>query len=42
MAYLYRHRKMDTGDTFYIGIGCVANYKRAFSKRNNKTNLIYA
>ncbi len=35
-AYVYTHTRQDTGQVFYIGIGCSANYKRAYqmSKRN--------
>ena len=36
MAYVYRHIRKDKNEVFYIGIGCSANYKRAFQthKRN--------
>lgn len=29
-AYVYTHTRLDTGKVFYIGIGCSANYKRAY------------
>jgi hypothetical protein len=39
MAYVYKHKRLDTGNIFYIGIGkdIKGKYKRAFSKqkRNN-------
>lgn len=35
MKVVYRHRRLDTGDIFYIGIG---DKKRAYK---NKTNYIY-
>jgi hypothetical protein len=47
--YLYKHTRLDTEDVFYVGIGCKANYARAYetgSKRNivwrrivNKTSI---
>jgi hypothetical protein len=30
--YVYQHKTLDTGEIFYIGIGCLSNYRRAFSK----------
>jgi len=47
MAYVYRHIRLDKNEPFYIGIGKIDNYKRAYLKsiRNviwkqivNKTN----
>ena len=32
MAYVYRHRRLDTNEAFYIGIGSNENLKRAYSK----------
>lgn len=32
--YVYRHRRLDDFSIFYIGIGYLKNYKRAFSKEN--------
>lgn len=32
MAYVYRHRRLDTNEAFYIGIGSSEGYKRAYSK----------
>lgn len=32
MSLVYRHRRLDTNDVFYVGVG--SNEKRAFSKRN--------
>jgi hypothetical protein len=35
MAYIYQHRRKDTNEVFYIGIGSCSDgeYKRAYSKR---------
>lgn len=30
--YVYRHRRLDTGKIFYIGLGSSKNYERAYSK----------
>ena len=32
MAYVYRHRRLDKNEVFYIGIGSDDNFKRAYSK----------
>jgi hypothetical protein len=32
MSIVYRHRRLDTNEVFYVGMGC--NTKRAHSKRN--------
>lgn len=32
MAYVYKHTRLDTNVVFYIGIGNIKNYKRAYSK----------
>ena len=36
-SYVYRHRRLDTNEIFYVGIGSDKNYKRAYNKinRNN-------
>lgn len=39
MAYLYRHIRHDKNQPFYIGIGCSANYKRAYDK--DKRNILW-
>lgn len=41
-AYVYRHRRLDTFEIFYIGIGTLKNYGRAFDKqkRNSYWNNI--
>lgn len=41
-AYLYTHTRPDTGQVFYVGIGCSANYKRAFQhdKRSERWRRI--
>lgn len=31
-AYVYRHTKLGTNEVFYIGIGILSNYKRAYNK----------
>lgn len=31
--YVYKHIRLDTNEIFYIGIGSIMNYKRAFSKQ---------
>lgn len=33
-AYVYRHRRLDTNEIFYIGIGSDSSYKRAHNKIN--------
>jgi hypothetical protein len=33
MAYVYRHIRLDKNEPFYIGIGKLPNYKRAFEKQ---------
>lgn len=33
-CYVYRHRRLDTNEIFYIGIGSTKNFKRAYSKDN--------
>ena len=36
-AYVYRHIRLDKNEPFYIGIGCLSNYKRAYEKaKRNK------
>lgn len=37
MAIVYRHRRNDTNEVFYIGIG--KTEKRAFNKNNNRSNF---
>lgn len=38
--YVYKHIRLDTNEIFYIGIGSIMNYKRAFSKQyRNETCL---
>ena len=37
-AYVYRHRRLDTNEIFYIGIGKTKNYKRAYRKDNRTTH----
>ena len=32
MAYVYRHIRLDKNEPFYIGIGKIPNYKRAYLK----------
>lgn len=31
-AYIYRHTKLGTSEVFYIGIGTLKNYRRAYAK----------
>ena len=38
MAYVYRHRRNDTGECFYIGIGSDENYHRAYTKSSRNTH----
>ena len=33
MAYIYKHTRKDTNEIFYIGIGVVKNYDRAYQKK---------
>lgn len=33
-AYVYRHRRLDTNEIFYVGIGSDGEYKRAYNKVN--------
>ena len=33
-AYVYRHRRLDTNEIFYVGIGSDSSYKRAFNRVN--------
>ncbi len=33
-AYLYLHRRLDTNHIFYVGIGNVKDFKRAYSIYN--------
>lgn len=33
IAYVYRHRRLDTNEIFYVGIGITKNFKRAYNKR---------
>jgi hypothetical protein len=33
MAYVYRHIRLDKNEPFYIGIGKLPNYKRAYEKQ---------
>jgi hypothetical protein len=37
-VYLYRHRRLDTNEVFYIGIGKTNNYKRAYNKSTRNTH----
>jgi len=32
-SYVYRHRRLDTNEIFYIGIGHLPNYERAYQKK---------
>lgn len=38
-AYLYSHTRLDTNEVFYIGIGIIKNYKRAY--QSNKSRNIF-
>lgn len=40
MAYVYRHIRKDTNKPFYIGIGNIANYARAYS-RSGRNKIWY-
>lgn len=33
-SYVYLHRRLDTNEVFYVGIGNKINFKRAFTKHN--------
>ena len=35
--YIYRHRRLDNNQIFYVGLGSTSNYSRAYAKkgRNN-------
>jgi hypothetical protein len=33
-CYVYQHRRLDTNDVFYVGIGAEPLYRRAFSKHH--------
>jgi hypothetical protein len=33
-VYVYRHRRLDNNQVFYVGISKIINYKRAYSKNN--------
>ena len=37
-VYLYRHRRLDTNEIFYIGISKVSNFKRAYEKNKRTTH----
>jgi hypothetical protein len=38
MAYVYKHIRLDTNETFYIDIGGdFENYKREYQKRSRNT-----
>jgi len=41
-AYLYLHRRLDTNEVFYVGIGTEKNFKRAFVKAKNKRNSFWS
>ena len=38
MSYVYTHTRLDTNDIFYIGIGNVSNYKRAYNIHNRSNH----
>lgn len=38
MAYVYKHIRLDSGETFYVGIGNDKNYKRA-NKKYQRTKI---
>lgn len=40
-AYLYLHRRLDTNDVFYVGIGTEKNFRRVFVKAKNKRNSFW-
>jgi hypothetical protein len=42
-AYVYVHKRLDNGNVFYIGIGSLSNFKRAYQvhKRNKHWQRIY-
>ena len=33
-SYVYRHKRFDKNEIFYIGIGKISNYKRAYTKHH--------
>lgn len=35
--YVYQHTRVDNGEIFYIGIGCINNFSRAYSKKNRSS-----
>jgi len=39
MAYVYRHIREDKNEVFYIGIGKIKNYKRAYQKNKSRNAL---
>jgi len=40
ITYVYRHRRLDTNEIFYIGIGSTNNYKRAYNKNTRNKHWI--
>lgn len=36
-AYVYQHRRIDTNEVFYVGIGTELNLKRAYDKKKRST-----
>lgn len=36
--YIYCHKRNDTGEVFYIGVGNTPNYKRAYIKAGRNKN----
>jgi hypothetical protein len=36
-AYVYLHRRLDTNEVFYIGIGTQKNFKRAYDKKRRSS-----
>lgn len=39
MAYVYKHIRQDKNEIFYIGIGIVKNYKRAYQKNKSRNPI---